>query len=124
MQMIPPGAIEASYPPAYRDQQLQHLIKALRAAVRAHPPAKLALKQVEKRLQFLLRVIESWDASHAERAELLIGLGQIAAANSVTQMIFDATLRRRLLARCLIGGDAQAAERMEAAIDAEREVLA
>ena len=109
--------------PAYHDTQLRGLMKELRAAVKPYPHAKIALERVEARLKYTLRVVESWDSAHADKAELLIGLGQIAAANSATQLIFDREKRIALLRRCLIGGDAQAAERMAEAVELDREVL-
>lgn len=118
---LPPRATEA---PTYRDRQLHDLMKLLRATVRPHPPAKLALEKVEGRLRYILRVVEGWDRLHVERAEQLIALENIPAANSAAWMVFDADLRAALLSRCQIGGDDQAADRMAEAAELEREVLA
>jgi len=109
--------------PIYRDTQLGALLKDLRAAVKPLPSAKIALERVERRLKFVLRVIETWDASHAERAETLIGLGQIEAANTAATMIFDAQLRAGLLARAHISSDSAASDRIAEALELEREVL-
>ena len=110
-----PSAIDA--PPTerqstYRDAQLHALMKALRAAVKSNPYARIALEKAEGRLRYVLRVVEVWDKSHAEHAELLIRLGNLAAANSAATMIFDGELRQSLLRQCFVGGDDGAADRV------------
>jgi hypothetical protein len=124
--LSPPRAIDAPPPerqPIYRDAQLHVLMKTLRAAVRPHPPSRIALDKAEQRLRFVLRVVEQWDASHAARARELIALGCLPAANGAATMIFDRDLRHSLLCRCYIGADAGAVERMEEALELGREVL-
>jgi hypothetical protein len=45
--------------PTYRDAQLGGLLKELRGLVKSQPAAKALLEKVEKRLKFVLRVLES-----------------------------------------------------------------
>lgn len=118
-----PGAMNAPAP-IYRDKQLADLLKQLRAAVRPYPGAKIALEKVETRLRYILRVVEGWDRLHLERAEQLIRLGNIPAANSAAWMVFDADLRSTILRRCQIGGDATVEDRLAEAIELGREILA
>jgi hypothetical protein len=109
--------------PSYRDTQLGGLMKELRAAVRPYPPAKLALEKVEKRLKFNLRVVQQWDETHAERAELMLRLGNVGAANTEACLIFDEATRHALLRRATIGIDHEADERIAEAVLLEREVI-
>jgi hypothetical protein len=109
--------------PSYRDSQLHSAIRELRAAVKPFPRAARALQGVEYRLKFVLRVVQSWDDHHAERAETLIRLGKIEAANSAASLIFDDGLRADLLRRTPIGIDPAAPDRLAEAIELEREVL-
>lgn len=109
--------------PSYRDRQLADLITDLRAEVRTVPRAKAALERVEKRLKWSLRLLESWDTTHAERAKMLLGLGKVAAANTEASLIFDDTTRHNLLRQMFIGGDDQADDRAAENAELEREVL-
>lgn len=109
--------------PSYRDDQLHKHFKDLRTEVRAHPGAKAALVKVEQRLKYVLRVIETWDASHAERAETLIRLGNLEAANTAACLIFDKALRESILPRAPVTLDTGAAERMAEALELERQVI-
>ena len=108
---------------SYRDEQLSRLMSDLRAAVKPLPVAKTALDKAEKRLRFVLRVVDGWDAYHAERADTLIRLGQIEAANGAATMIFDAQLRADLLRRTPILLYLDTGARMAEAMELEREVL-
>jgi hypothetical protein len=107
--------------PTYRDAQLGGFLKELRGLVKSQPAAKATLEKVERRLKFVFRVIESWDAYHAERAETLIGLGRLEAANGAATMIFDAQLRGDLYRRSPILLDTE--DRVAKALELEREVL-
>lgn len=118
-----PDAPPTERQPSYRDTQLHALMKALRADVRPFPRPKLALERVEGRLRYVLRVIETWDASHAGRARELIQLGHLAAANGAATMIFDQDLRHSLLCQCFIDSDNGAADRVAEALELGREVL-
>ena len=109
--------------PTYRDAPLGGLLKDLRGLVKGQPAAKATLKKAEERLRYVLRVLESWDAHHAERAETLIGLGKLEAANGVASLIFDAQLRGDLYRRSPILLDTGAGERVAEALEMEREVL-
>jgi hypothetical protein len=109
--------------PTYRDAPLGGLLKDLRGLVKSQPAAKATLEKVEKRMRYVLRVLETWDETHAERAETLIGLGRLEAANSTASMIFDAQLRGDLYRRSPILGDTGADERVAEALELEREVL-
>jgi hypothetical protein len=109
---------------SYRDAPLGSLLKDLRGLVKSQPAAKATLEKVEKRLRYVLRVLEGWDAHHAERAETLIRLGQIEAANGAATLIFDTQLRNDLYRRTPILGDTQADDRVAEALEMEREVLA
>lgn len=109
--------------PTYRDAPLGGLLKDLRGLVKSQPAAKATLKKIEERLKYVLRVLESWDASHAERAETLIKLGRLEAANSTASLIFDAQLRGDLYRRAPIIRDTDAGQRMAEALELEREVL-
>lgn len=123
MLTIPPEAQPEPHAPTDADAQLRDALKVLRAAVRSNPHAKAALTIVEAHSKHKLKIVNDWDTCHAERAELLIRLGQIAAANSATQMIFNDDRRVALLRRCLIGYDSSATERMAEAVEFEREVI-
>src|SRR5215213_4765734 len=112
-----------STPPTYRDHELGALLKGLRADVKPLPSASLTLQRVEKRLRYVLRVIESWDAYHAERAETLIKLGKFEAANSTATMIFDEDVRAALYWRAPVTLDTGAGERIAEALELEREIL-
>lgn len=109
--------------PSYRDAPLGGLLKDLRGLVKSQPAAKLAVDKMEKRLRYVLRVLESWDAHHAERAEMLIGLGKLEAANGAASMIFDPQLRGDLYQRSPIIRDTGVDDRMAEALELEREVL-
>jgi hypothetical protein len=109
--------------PTYRDAHLGGLLKELRGLVKSQPAAKAMLEKVEKRLRYVLRVLESWDAHHAEQAETLIGLGQLAAANSAATLIFEPQLRTDLYRRTLILADSADSDRMAEALELGREVL-
>jgi hypothetical protein len=107
---------------SYRDAVLGGLIKELRTLLKNQPAAEALLKKIEKRLKFVLRVLETWDASHAERAETLIRLGRLEAANSVASMIFDAQLRGDLYRRSPISVAIEAGARAGEVLELEREV--
>lgn len=115
---------QAARQPSYRDKQLGTLMKELRGAVRSLPLAKQALERVEQRLRYVLRVVELWDHTHAERAELLIRLGNLPAANTAASLVFDEGRRHDLLRQTNIGLDATAADRLAEAVELGREVLA
>jgi hypothetical protein len=108
---------------SYRDPQLAAQIKDLRAAVKSMPTAKHALEKVEARLKYVLKVVELWDASHAERAATLIRLGQIEAANSAASLIFESGLRSDLLRQAPITQDVGAGDRLAESLEMGREVL-
>jgi hypothetical protein len=121
-----PAAIPIDQPtkqPTYRDQQLHKLMKDLRASVRSNPNTKLSPERVEQRLCIVLRVIELWDASHAERARELLRFGKIGAANTAATMIFDPATRLNLLSQPFIGLDHEADARIAEAAELGREVL-
>jgi hypothetical protein len=107
----------------YSEDYTPSACKDLRGCVRPFPSAKIALEKVEGRLRFVLRVIETWDDSHAKQAKELICLGCLPAANTAASLIFDADLRRSLLAQTPISGDAGAAERIAEATALGREML-
>ena len=109
---------------SYRDAPLGGLLKELRGLVKSQPAAKATLEKVEKRLRYVLRVLDTWDAFHAERAETLIRLGRLEAANSTASMIFDAQLRGDLYRRAPIIGDTGTGARVAEALELEREILA
>lgn len=109
--------------PSYRDAQLSKLIKELRAAVQPFPRSKAALIRVERRLKFLLRLLDAWDATYAERAETSLQLGNVPAANTAASMIFDTKTRTGLLKRAPIGIDYDAGDRVAENAELEREVL-
>ncbi|HEU5097591.1 MAG TPA: hypothetical protein VFU22_00995 [Roseiflexaceae bacterium] len=108
---------------SYRDATLGRLLKELRGSVKTQPAAKALLEKVEKRLRYVLRVLESWDAHHAERAETLIQLGQLTAANGAASLIFEPQLRANLLRRTPVLADTDAGDRMAEALELERLVL-
>jgi hypothetical protein len=118
------SAGDAMSEPTYRDAQLGGLLKELRGLVKSQPAAKALLEKVEKRLKFVLRVLEGWDAHHAEQAETLIRLGNLPAANSAATLIFEPQLCAGLYRRSPILSDSTADDRMAEAIELEREVLA
>ena len=108
--------------PAYRDAQLHKVMRELRASVKHHPESKKLLATVETRLRHILKVLEQWDAFHAEQAEKLIALGNLPAANVEVTLIFDPDLRAALYPRCYIG-DEDDAERLADAVALDRLVL-
>jgi hypothetical protein len=108
----------------YRDAQLSAQLKELRAAVKPFAQARAALERVEERLRYVLRMVETWDTSHAERCETLIRLGNLAAANTAASLVFEPGLRTDLLRRCFVGIDHEADDRIAEAIELGREVLA
>jgi hypothetical protein len=109
--------------PTYRDAQLGGLLKDVRGLVKNQPATKRALEKVEKRLRYVLRVVESWDAFHAERAEMLIQGGLLEAANGAATLIFDEQTRHDLYRRSPVLRDASADGRVAEALELEREVL-
>lgn len=109
--------------PSYHDKQLAKLMKELRASIKPYPQARQALERAERRLRYVLRVVEAWDESHAERAELLLRLGNVPAANTAAWLVFDSELRESLLQRAPIGHDSEANERIAEALVLGREVL-
>lgn len=109
--------------PTYPDAELNRHMKDLRACCKPYPRAQAALERTETRLKYILRVLHTWDETHAGRAETLIRLGNPEAAQTAAQMIFDRQLRADLLGRARIGGDPDADERMLEALEMERTVL-
>lgn len=108
--------------PTYRDAQLHKLMKQLRADVRTNPTAKATLAKIETRLRYVLKVVTSWDHTHAKWAELYINLGDIPKANTAATLVFDDQVRADLLRRCFIGltDDSDA---LAEAVALDREVL-
>ena len=98
-------------------------MKALRASVKPNPEARQLLKEAETRLRYILRVIEQSDAAHVDKAELLLSLGNLPAANVEASLIFDAATRTALYERTQIGADEDDADRLAAAAALGREVL-
>jgi hypothetical protein len=109
--------------PTYRDRELGALMKELRASVKG-TRAELPLGRAEKRLRYVLSIVESWDKYHVNKAELLISLGMFDAANSEATLIFDANTREALYWRAPVSKDHGAAERLAEIAEMDREVLA
>lgn len=91
--------------PAYRDRQLHQAFRELRKTIKPDPAARQALANVESRLRYLLRVLETSDKAHAERCELFLQFGLVERANTEASLIWDSDTRAALLARCPIGID-------------------
>lgn len=122
-QTPPPADAPTERHPSYRDAELHKAFKALRAAVRPSTDARYCLAAVEKRLRFVLRVIETWDATHARRAEMLLTLGNQSAASTAAAMIFDPLLRASFYDRTSVPITTEDAERLAALIEFDREVI-
>ena len=114
---------EAQHAPTYHDPQLASLMRAHRASIRNNPEARKTLALVEFRLKYLLRLLRQWDELHAGRAEQLIRLGNLPAANTAASMIFDDTRRAALYDRTPIGFDQADVDRLIAVIENDRQVL-
>lgn len=115
---------EAHTAPSYADEQLNKLLRAHRATVKNNPEARKTLASVETRLKYLLRLLAQWDDLHASKAEDMLALGNIPAANTCATMIFDTQRRAALYDRSRIGFDSADDERLAAVATMGREVLA
>lgn len=115
-ELAPPKA------PTYRGE-LATVMKELRASVKG-TRAEIILARAEKQIRYQLRIVEAWDKYHVDKAELLISLGMLDAANSEATLVFDPTIREALYWRAPVSKDHGAAERLAEIAQMGREILA